>query len=423
MNAPQMQPLHRTQSPLRAFEGCGIELEYALVRADTLDVAPMADAALRQLSGACEPVCDVSRGMFGWSNELAMHVLELKNADPTVPIDVLAFCFQYEIRSMNAALADLGVRLMPAGMHPWMNPRTETRLWPHANAEIYRAYDRIFDCRSHGYANLQSMHLNMPFADDAEFARLHDAIRLVLPILPALAASSPFVEGRRAQALDYRLVVYRGNAAAVPQITADLVPERCADRAQYHAEVLTPMYAAIAAHDRDGLLQHEWLNARGAIARFDRNAIEIRVLDTQECPRMDLGIAALVLDLVQALNEARLAPLCAQAISTATLVDILECCVRDADMAWIEHPKYFAAFGLKRSRCRAAALWEEIAARLATLNTPRVALWRRPLEHILNRGTLARRLIEIAGRDPTRARLGSTYETLCDALEAGCPID
>jgi hypothetical protein len=32
------------------------------------------------------------------------------------------------------------------------------------------------------------------------------------------------------------------------------------------------------------VLRHEWVNARGAIARFDRSAIEIRVLDVAECP-------------------------------------------------------------------------------------------------------------------------------------------
>ena len=421
MSAPR--PAGRLQGPLHAFEACGIELEYALVQSDTLDVAPIADHALRMVSGSSEPVCDIARGMFGWSNELALHVLELKNADPTVPLDVLASCFQYEVRAMNAALIELGARLMPAAMHPWMDPRAETRLWPHANAEVYRAYDRIFDCRSHGYANLQSMHVNLPFADDAEFAELHEAVRLTLPILPALAASSPFVEGARAEAFDYRMVVYRSNAAAIPEITGQVVPERCTDKGQYQREILQPMYEAIAPHDRDGILREEWLNARGAIARFDRNAIEIRVLDTQECPRMDLGVAALVIDLVQALAEGKLCPRAPPPLPTEALRDILQACVRDADMAWIDDCAYLEAFGLKRTRCRAAALWEAVGAKLQSLGAARRDLWRQPLDHILNRGTLARRLVEITGRHPTRARLRATYGALCDALAAGCPID
>ena len=414
------QPLGR----LRAFEGCGIELEYALVRRDSLDVAPVADEALRLLSGDGTIPCDVRRGMFGWSNELTLHVVELKNADPTIPMDLLASRFQFEVREMNAALAAFGVKLMPTGMHPWMDPRHETRLWPHANAEIYRAYDRIFDCRSHGYANLQSMHVNLPFASDTEFARLHDAVRMVLPILPALAASSPFVEGRRASALDYRLVAYRTNARKVPQITGGMVPEHCGCPREYERDVLEPMYAAIAGHDAHGLLRHEWLNARGAIPRFDRGAIEIRVLDTQECPRMDVGLAALVMDLVQAMSERRLsarAP--GTPLATPVLVDVLEACIHDAESARIDHSEYLQALGVRSSSCLAGALWDSIGERLEVLQTPRRALWRAPLAHVLARGTLARRLVEIAGRHPSRARLHRTYGALCDALESGVPLD
>ena len=83
---------------------------------------------------------------------------------------------------------------MPTAMHPWMDPATETVLWDDAT-DVYRTYDRIYGCRGHGWANLQSMHVNLPFADDSQFARLHAAIRLVLPLLPALAASSPIAEG------------------------------------------------------------------------------------------------------------------------------------------------------------------------------------------------------------------------------------
>ena len=54
------------------------------------------------------------------------------------------------------------------------------------------------------------------------------------------------------------------------------------------------MFADIAPYDPAGVLQHEFLNSRGAIARFDRSAIEIRVLDVQECPQADTAIAALM---------------------------------------------------------------------------------------------------------------------------------
>src|SRR5690606_33708520 len=61
-----------------------------------------------------------------------------------------------------------------------------------------------------------------------------------------------------------------------------------------------PMFEAIAPHDLAGVLQDEWLNSRGAIARFDRHAIEIRVLDAQESVAADLAAVAAVVSLVKA---------------------------------------------------------------------------------------------------------------------------
>src|SRR4029078_10043132 len=129
-------------------------------------------------------------------------------------------------------------------------------------------FDRIFDCSRHGWANLQSMHVNLPFASDEEFARLHAAIRAVLPLVPALAASSPIADGVPQAALDYRLEVYRGNAMRVPSIVGYVIPPRVDTRAEYETRVLAPMYHDIARLDPGGVLQREWLNARGAIARF-----------------------------------------------------------------------------------------------------------------------------------------------------------
>jgi hypothetical protein len=176
---------------------------------------------------------------------------------------------------MNAALAALGARLLPTGMHPWMDPRTETKLWPHEDGEIYRAFDRIFDCGDHGWGNIQAAQLNLPFSGDDEFGRLHAAIRLVLPIIPALAASSPIVEGRVSRWLDTRMEAYRRNSARIPSVTGLVVPERVFDRRGYEA-LLKRIWDDLAPHDPEGILRHPWVNARGCIARFDRGTIERR---------------------------------------------------------------------------------------------------------------------------------------------------
>ena len=114
-------------------------------------------------------------------------------------------------------------------------------IWPHDYSIVYEAFNRIFDCRGHGWANLQAVHLNLPFADDAEFARLHAAIRVLLPILPALAASSPIFEGRLSGVLDTRLDVYRNNCRKIPLATGRVIPEPVFSAADYHGRILEPL--------------------------------------------------------------------------------------------------------------------------------------------------------------------------------------
>src|SRR5690606_26987438 len=141
-----------------AFDGYGIEIEYMIVDETTLDVRSIAD---HLLEGADD--MDVARGDAAWSNELALHVIETKTAGPVADLDKAAQIFRREVNAINDLLKKERAILMPTGMHPWMNPFTETQLWPHQNNEIYGAFDSIFGCQGHGWSNLQSMHINFPF--------------------------------------------------------------------------------------------------------------------------------------------------------------------------------------------------------------------------------------------------------------------
>ncbi len=402
---------------LRAFSAYGIELEYMIVDSDSLALLPIADRLLQNASG--HYANEVKKGRFAWSNELTLHLVEIKNAPPQARLEGLAEGFQAELRSIAALLAEFGARLMPGAMHPWMNPANETRLWPHHGAAIYRSYDRIFDCRSHGWANIQSMHLNLPFAGDEEFARLHAAARLVLPILPALAASSPVAEGRAQEALDFRMQCYRLHPARVPSLIGRLVPDNASSRSGYQAEVLAPMYRDIASLDPDGVLQHEWLNTRGAIPRFDRDALEIRVIDLQECPQADLAIAALTSAVARALYQGRWSPPEAQRrIATGALADILHACIRDADRALIVDADYLNLLGFPQDRCEAHELWRHLFASCAAdplLSQVNLA----PLDLILSRGPLARRIMRALGANFERHSLHAVYRELCDCLADG----
>ena len=398
---------------LPAFAGYGIELEYMIVDRQSLAVRPLADRLLRAFAG--RDAAEVVRGTLGWSNELVRHVVEVKNLVPTAALVDLPARIHDEIRAANDALANLDARLMPTAMHPWMNPATETVLWEDAG-EIYRTYDRIYDCRGHGWSNLQSMHVNLPFAGDAEFERLHAAIRLVLPLVPALAASSPFEEGTTKGFLDRRLENYSTICALTPSVSGRVIPDTAHSRADYEARVLEPMYAEIAPLDPAGVLRHEWLNSRGAIPRFDRDAIEIRLVDVQECPQADLAIAAVIVATVKALYGETFSSLAEQrAVATEALYDVLRETMRDADHAFVDHAPYLRSLGVRGNALRAVDVWGE----LVDAGGGESAWWHRAIELILTQGPLARRILRTAGGDADRDRLRAVYGELCDCLAHG----
>ncbi|MEX0585788.1 MAG: hypothetical protein WD176_04050, partial [Pirellulales bacterium] len=75
----------RGDKGLGLFEAFGVELEYVIVDQATLDVRPVADELFFRLtgeySGEVAPP-DIAPLDIAWSNELVLHVVELKTTAP-----------------------------------------------------------------------------------------------------------------------------------------------------------------------------------------------------------------------------------------------------------------------------------------------------------------------------------------------------
>ncbi len=383
------------------FEAFGVELEYMIVDRDSLNVRPIADEVLKAAAG--EIVSEVDMGTISWSNELALHVIELKSTDPAPLLAPLVDAFDEQIDKIGEILASMQAALLPTAMHPWMDPDREMQLWPHDYNPVYEAYNRIFDCRGHGWANLQSVHLNLPFCGDDQFGRLHAAIRILLPLLPALAASSPIVAGELTGFADNRMRVYRDNSRRVRSLTGEVIPEAVFTQADYDSQIFQVMYRDIAPHDPEGILQHEWLNSRGAIARFDRHAIEIRVLDVQEKPAADIAICEAIVAVLKLLVSERWTSYAEQRqVPTGCLAELLKSTTRDAELAIVDQPDILRQFGLSdqgvssREMC-CGELWQRLIEQVQDeITQPE------PLRLILNEGTLARRIERRLTSGPTR---------------------
>ena len=356
-------------------------------------------------------------GGVSWSNELTMHVVELKATEPAPKLAGVAATFHEHTRRIDALLAAEDARLLPTAMHPFMDPDAEMRVWPHGYSEVYSTFNRIFDCRGHGWANLQSAHLNLPFHGDEEFGRLHAAIRALLPLMPALSASSPFMDGRATGLADNRLEVYRNNSRRVPLMAGRVIPEPAYTRAAYESMILEPLYAQLAPHDPEGVLRHEWANARGCIARFTRSAIEVRVLDLQERPAADLAILAAISTVIQAICEGRLGDLDAiKRLDVTPLHEVLLSVISGAGSAVVTDAVLLEALGVARAPINASELWQGLLE--AARPGPEFDEHRAALDVIFTHGCLAHRILRATGPGPDRGRLVAAYRDLADCLVA-----
>ncbi|TXD53269.1 MULTISPECIES: glutamate-cysteine ligase family protein [unclassified Polaribacter] len=394
------------------FEVYGIELEYMVVQKSSLKVAPIVDALLTTKNGAL--TSDIENGAIAWSNELVAHVIEIKTNGPTTDLINLADHFHENVLEMNAILQKMDAHLLPTASHPLMNPNTDTTLWKHSYSEVYELYNRIFNCKGHGWSNVQSTHINLPFYDDAEFEKLHAAIRVLLPLIPGLSASSPILEGKQTGFKDTRLEYYKTNQKEIPEMTGLVIPENVFTKKEYYTTIFEPIQKAIQPFDDQHILDHHFLNSRGAISRFDRNAIEIRLVDIQECPKADIAICTLIIEVLKVLVHEDLSSLIDQKKwEKEPLFDILNEAIQKGENAEIINLEYLNLFGIEKT-CSLQEVWQDL---FNVVKEQIPVSYQEALEIILSKGTLATRILKAVDADFSEENIKKVYTDLAACLQ------
>jgi len=403
---------------LPLFTGFGVEIEYAIVDKETLQVLPIVEQIFKEISGT--QTSEYIDGDICFSNELTSHVMELKTNGPAKSLETAVCGFQKSIQKLAAVLRAKKAILLPTGAHPFMDPLRHTVLWPYANKEIYESFDRIFGCQGHGWSNLQSTHLNLPFANEEEFIKLHAAIRILLPIIPALSASTPILEGKITGYKDTRLEIYRKNQQKIPSICGDVIPESIGSIEEYKTIILKKMYNDISPYDPLGVLQDEWLNSRGAIARFERNTVEIRIIDTQECVLSDLAILEFIIRVLKDLVNEKWATLADyQTFSTKNLVKTFLHVIEQGSDVFIYDQDYLKLFGYNKGvGCSIRELWRFLKEKYFQEKE----LFFEPLSTITNHGNLAERIIRMLDGEYSQDKIKDLYSRLGFCLYENKPL-
>jgi len=317
----------------RTLQVLGPEHEFSIID-EKLQPLPIVDKVIKDVHGRI--VNNVDLGKFSFGKELQAHVAEFKANEPFNSPEV------FEETMNNAVLRVLEflekryeARLLGLGMHPSLL-LDKVKVWSHRDRQIYEALSRIFNLNQHGWLNIQSFQLNLPFKNELEAVRLYNALANLLPYLPAIAASSPIYESKIGDYVDNRLHFYLVNQAEVPSITGDIIPEYVGSFEEYekatirqYSEDLTKVNAPRC------LLNKEWLNSRGAVIRFDRRAVEIRIMDEQECVKSDVALSCFIRAALRGiLQEEEF-----EYLPHDILVNNLRAVIRDGLDAFVQHPK------------------------------------------------------------------------------------
>ncbi|HEX5727396.1 MAG TPA: glutamate-cysteine ligase family protein [Longimicrobiaceae bacterium] len=409
----------------RAFEVAGLELEYPIVDRD-LNVASLVEPAFRVLAG--RGTSDVDLGAVGFSNEIADHVFEVKTLKPVRSLAAAESALVEGIQRFAAVLRDeFDARLMPTGMHPWMDPR-QGKLWTRSGLRVYTAYARLFDVRTHGWMNVQATHLNLPFGSERDAVAMHNAAALLVPYLPALAASSPLHDGELQPAEDGRLAWILEHQARIPESCGAIVPEYVESFADYRRRILGPMYAALDRlpdPDTDAI-RHEFFNTRGAVFKFSRRAMEVRVLDTQECVKLDVAVAVFVRAALKHLSRRVLAARIGLP-AHEVLVEDFRACIREGSRARVRAPHFPALERGDDGRAEARAVLRHLLEGAEGAVRGSEAHYLELVGRMIEAGTLAERiraalLPHAEGSDEAFTEAARRiYIELMDCLEANEP--
>lgn len=283
----------------KTLEMLGPEHEFSVVDQE-LRALPIVDRIMKDLHGRI--VNSVKMPTFTVGKELQTHVMEIRSNAPFRSPTIFEETMHEAVLTMQELLKSrYEAGLVGTGMHPLLRLE-EALVWPHRHRQIYNALNKVFNLRRHGWLNIQSFQLNLSYADEKSGVELHNLLAMVCAYLPAITASSPFYEGKAGKKTDNRLVFYKQNQKEIPSVTGAVVPEFVSSFGQYKRDVIGGYSRDLAAAGVDELLlEVEWVNSRGVIFRFDRRALEIRVMDEQECIKSDVALSCFVRALLRGL--------------------------------------------------------------------------------------------------------------------------
>jgi carboxylate-amine ligase len=182
MTSLDLDSVEETFAQARDFT-VGIEEEFSILDPETLELVPR----FEELRDAARPDELLHEGITG---ELISSEIEIISGAGEDMHDAIARQRERR-RRLFGLCAARGAALGATGTHPWADYREQ----PIIDTDHYRRVER--DLKYVAWRNNTfSMHVHMGISDIDRAVRVCDRLRPVLPLLLAISANSPYVDGR-----------------------------------------------------------------------------------------------------------------------------------------------------------------------------------------------------------------------------------
>jgi len=265
----------------------GTEHEYS-INNNYFNALPDSDKIIKRIHGKIEP--DIPFGEVILGKELQKTVIEFIPNHPSDNLKSLENQLVSGIQNFYSTFQDQ-YWLLGLGMHPTLT-LDQTSVWNHSDREYYETYDRLFNIHQHGWLNIQALQINLSYSTEKDLLAMYNTIRLLLPYLIAITASSPIVEGNLTNYIDNRLIFYRTNQKEIPDICNNIIPEQLTTINNYYISQ-NKVFSKLKLYNAH-ILCEEWVNSSGLIIRPSRKCIEIKALDEQESIQSDMAVCAFI---------------------------------------------------------------------------------------------------------------------------------
>ena len=393
----------------------GISLDFMIVDAETMMPLPLGGQLMKDAGVAGSQ--SLVRGLITWKSRPQPHMIRMATTRPEHNLNGVDFGIADEVRAANLLLAQHKACLMPGGIHPLAAAHKLRYDQPTAGQ---RMFSRYFSCTGHGWVNTCSALVDVPLTDDESFARLSAAVRIVLPLIPALTASSPLLEGKATGRRTNRLELDRLRFTARPQLYGNLIPEAVFTEQRYRETVFAEILAAFLkpgeTSEQNELLP-ERLNRRGAVPLFSEKAMQIRLADPQECAAADMAVFKLVIEVLRAMEQERFCSFEEQVrAQIGDLTGILRDGAEKGMQAEVISSQYLSFFGMD-GPATIGSIWQHLFDVLSNDPVRPLSMYDHELSVILEQGSLADRILTVLGENPRPSETVALWRRLCDCLD------